>query len=380
MLKQCLTIMYREIFYMWRDKGLRYILLLGTILGSLLFYGTYSAQVIKEIPTAVVDLDHSASSRDLIEKLSSAEYLKISTYPDSYQQAQELIARGQTMVAVVIPENFGRDVSLGRQTTVYTVIDGSNIVYATNASTAILTVTRTVSAEAGVKKLLAGGLPYSQAQEAYLGVSQIEEPWFNPTQNYAYFLVLALALNIWQQCCMLLATTNIIGETGMGSWYQLKSIGFSKAKLFISKSLVHIATFMLLIIPIYILVFAGFKMPLNQHLGTLMLFTLAFAVCLHSVGTLASSFARSAVDATRFGMIIALPSFILSGYTWPLEAMPNWVQMVAKLLPHTWFFQGFNYLAFKDPGLPLVLQHFGVLLLMTGVCYGAATIIVWRRS
>ncbi|MEG6615126.1 ABC transporter permease [Peptococcaceae bacterium 1198_IL3148] len=380
MLKQCLTIMYREIFYMWRDKGLRYILLLGTLLGLLLFVGTYNAQVIKDIPTAVVDLDHSAASRDLIDKLTAAEYLNITTYPDSYQQAQQLIAQGRAMVAVVIPENFGRDVSLGRQTTIYTAIDGSNIVYATNANTAILTVTRTVSAQAGVKRLLTSGIAHSQAEEAYLGVSQVEEPWFNPTQNYAYFLVLALTLNIWQQCCTLLATTNVIGETGNRSWYQFKSIGFSKAKLFISKSIVHIITFMLLVMPVYLLCFTVLKMPLDQHLGTLLLFTLVFAISIHSIGTLVSSFARNAVDATRFGMIIALPSFVLSGYTWPLEAMPHWIQWLAKLLPQTWFFQGFNLLAFKDPSWPSVAQHFAVLLLIAVICYSVATIFVWRRS
>ena len=380
MFKHCTAIMCREIHYMWRDKGLRYIILLGTFLGLALFYGIYSAQVIKDIPTAIVDLDNTSASRDVVEKLQTAENLKVITYPESYQALKELIDSGEAAVGIIIPENFGEDVALSRQTKVYTVIDGSNIVYATNASNAVMSVTGTVSAEIGIKNLIANGVQYQQAQEAYLGVSFEEQPWFNPTLNYAHFLVLALALNIWQQCCMLVSCMNIIGETGMKSWYQWKSIGFPRYKLFISKSAVHIAAFMLMVLPIYLLLFWLLKMPLSMGWGALLLLTLLFAVAVHSIGTLASSFARNAVDATRFGMIIALPSFVVSGYTWPLESMPGFIQILAKCIPQTWFFQGFNYIVFKDPGWQFMSQYFFALAAAALVCYSAASLITLRRS
>jgi ABC-2 type transport system permease protein len=230
------------------------------------------------------------------------------------------------------------------------MIDGSNFIYATNASNAVLTVTRTISAQIGVKALVARGIQIGQAQEAYQSIIFRNEGWFNPTLNYAYFLVLALALNLWQQFCMLAACMNIIGETGMGSWTQLKALGISKIQLFASKSLVHIAAFMVMVLPVYAISFYIFEIPLHCSFWVLSLFTLVFAVSLHSIGTLVSSLASSALNATRFGMIIALPSFVLCGYTWPLEAMPSYLQQVVKVLPHTWFFQGLNYLTFKSPG------------------------------
>lgn len=380
MLKQSLAVMGREVNYLWRDKGLRYILLVTTLLSLLLFYFIYSAQVIKDIPTVVVDLDQTSASRDVISKLTEAENLKVVDYPNSFQQMQQLIKQGQAQVGVVIPEGYGQDVALHRQTKLYCTIDASNIVYATNANNALLTVSRTISAQAGVKTLLAKGVQYNQALEAYQGISFQEEPWFNPTVNYAYFLVLAMALNIWQQCCTMTACTTIISETGRGSWQQIKATGFSKATLFVSKALVHIVTFMLMVIPVYLLAFWVLKFPLDQNFGLLLLFTLAFAISVHSVGTLASSIAKNAVDATRLGMIVALPSFLVSGYTWPLEQMPTVIQVLAKSVPQTWFFQGFNYLAFKDPSCWVMVKHFGVLGLIACLCYSAAAVIVWRKS
>ncbi|MDD4239728.1 MAG: ABC transporter permease [Desulfotomaculaceae bacterium] len=378
MLKSCLAIMHREFFYMWRDRNLRYILLIGPVLGLILFYTIYSAQTIKAISTAIVDLDRSGASRELVDQLSNAENLKVAAFPANFAEVEKLLQKGDAIVGIIIPEDFARNTTLGRQTNIAVIIDGSNFIYATNASNAVLTVTRTISAQIGVKALLARGIPLTQAQEAYQSILFRDEGWFNPALNYAYFLLLALALNLWQQFCMLAACMNIIGETGTSSWTQLKALGVSKLQLFVSKSLVHIAAFMVMVLPIYALSFYIFKIPLYCSFWVLFLFTLLFAVSLHSIGTLASSLATSALNATRFGMIIALPSFVLCGYTWPLEVMPHYLQQLVKVLPHTWFFQGLNYLTFKNPGWGFMSHYFLAMSVIALICYGAAAMLTSR--
>lgn len=373
-----LAVMRRELRYMWRDRGLRYIIWVGPLLGIFLFMGIYQAQVVKDIPTAVVDLDRSSGSREMTTMLKGAENLSITTYPESYMDLEKLIQEGRVMVGIVIPENFARNVSLHRPTRVLMIIDASNSIYATNASTAVLGVARTISAQAGIKTLVAGGMEPGQAKKAYLGIDFKEEPWFNPTLNYAYFLVLALALNIWQQCCSIASSINIIGETGMASWLQVKAAGVSRFRYFASKSLIHVTTFMLMVLPVYWLAFEIMKFPLACGWGPLLAFTLAFAIALHSVGTLMSSAANNAVDSTRLGMMVALPSFVLSGYTWPLHAMPGFLQPVAWVFPQTWFFQGFNYLAFKNPGWSYISSYFMAMAVYAVVCYGLTAFIIYR--
>ncbi|MFX4262651.1 ABC transporter permease [Pelotomaculum propionicicum] len=380
MLKQCLAIARREFFFMWRDRDLRYILLIGPLLGLLIFHFTYSHQVLKDIPTAVVDLDRSRASQELVKNILGAENLKIIAYPDNYNQLEDLIKNGEVVAGLVIPENYGKDTSLSRQARVQMIVDGSNMVYATNATSAMLSVTRSLSAQAGVKALVARGIQPDQAAAAYQSVGFREEAWFNPTLNYAYFVVLALALNVWQQCCTLAACMNIIGETGAASWYLIKSSGFSRLRLFISKSAAQIITFMLIALPLFLLAFAVFKLPLRCGLPLFFLFNLAFATALHSVGTLASSIASSTVNATRFGMIIALPSFLVSGYSWPLDAMPRYLQFIAKMLPQTWYFQGINLLSFKDPGWAFMSRYFLAFLIIASVCYTTSALLVARRT
>ncbi len=380
MLRQCLAIARREILLIWRDKDLRYILLLGPLVGLLLFYGIYSRQVLVEIPTAIVDLDRSQTSQELIKNIGAAENLRITTFAESYKELEDLIAKGTVVTGIVIPENYGRDLSLARQTRLAMIIDGSNMIYATNATSTMLSISRTLGAQAGIKTLIGRGIAPNQAQAAYQSVACSEEAWFNPTLNYAYFVVLALGLNMWQQCCTLVACMTIAGETCAASWCQLKSLGISRLKLFISKSATQIAAFIAAALPVFFLAVMVFKLPLHCSLPLFFLFNLAFAVALHSVGVLASSIARTPVNAARFGMLIALPSFLLSGYTYPLESMPGLLQTAAQALPQTWYFQGLNLLSFKNPDYALMSPNFLAFLLISAVCYATSAIIVAKKT
>lgn len=375
-----LSIMRREFFYMWNDRGLRFILLLGPILGMLLFYGIYSAQVIKNIPTAIIDLDHSSDSREVVSDLAGADYLKIVAYPDSYQELEKMIQSGQVVVGVVIPENYGRDLGSKKGARILAIIDGSNTIYATNANNAVLGVSRTINAQAGIKTLIAGGLTTDEATDAFQRIEFEQEAWFNPTLNYAYFMVLAFALNVWQHCCMLASAMNFTGESKFSSWLQLKASGYPLNRLFLSKSLTHLAVFTAILIPIYVLAFGVFKFPLACNVAVLFLFSLVFILSIHSLGTFISTLALNAVDATRFGMIIAVPSFAISGYAWPIEAMPDALQSFAWFFPQTWFFQGFNYLVFKNPGLDYMMPYFAVLAGIAILFYLLAAMVIFIKE
>ncbi|MGO0123429.1 ABC transporter permease [Desulfothermobacter acidiphilus] len=378
MLRLALALTRRELLCLWRDRGLRFLLFLGPFLGLFLFASAYSAQVLREIPTAVVDLDHSQSSRELTQKLAQAEYLRLVATPTSYRELRELVRRGEVVVGVVIPEHFARDTTLGRPTRILAIIDASNEIYASNASASLLAVARATAGQYGVKYLVARGMSVEEARDTFISLDVTEEARFNPHLNYAYFLVLALALNLWQQCCTLAATMTVAGEASSPGWVQLRAGGLPLPLLVAFKALVQIPLFTLLAVLLYLLACGPLHLPLRCGLGQLSLLTLAFAVSLQALGTLASTVASNPVDAARFGMLVALPSFILSGYTWPLEAMPPWLARLAWFLPQTWFFQGIDLFALKG-AVELLRHYLKNLLLLALLFYGLAGLAGWLR-
>lgn len=380
MLRRCAAIFLRELIRLWRDGDLRKILIIGPLIGLIVFYGTYSRQVIKNIPTAVLDLDRSQESREIVDYITKTEELRITDIPKNTDEMENLIKRGKVIVGVVIPENFGTNIGVGRQSKVLVVVDGSNIIYANNASSALLGITRLVGAQIGIKQLLAKDVNYSQAQQAYLAVSFRDEPWFNPSLNYAFFLVMALSLNIWQQCCTIAASSGISGEKTRASWYQIRGVGVSLPGYFSCKAVARIILFSLLMVPLYLLGFGMLKQVPACGLPALLLFTVVFAVAIDGLGSLVSAIAFNSLDATRFGMVVALPSFVIGGYTWPLEAMPAWLQKAAWILPQTWFFQGFNLLVFKNPGWSVMSRYFWALVVIAFLCYSVSAITVLCRN
>lgn len=367
----------REFTYIWRDRGLRVVLLVMPLLSLLLFGLTYRTQVLTDIPTAIADLDHSAQSRAVASDIKQAENLDVVAYYNSYEEIKRAIEKGEVVVGVVIPEKFGQQQELRRPTRVAMIIDGSNMVYAINSSVAVLQVVRTIEVKSGVKVLLAQGEHMEDAKNALMAINFVDEPWFNPTINYAFFLVLGLVLNIWQQCCTLLSAMTIIGETGTRSWVHLKSSSRSLFIIFLAKIMAHLVIFMATVAVLYGLCFEVLHLPLRCDFGKLMLFTMGFAVAMHSLGTLISSFSRTAADASRIVMAIAVPAFVLSGFTWPLEAMPHILAEIVKWLPQTGFFQGVIFLSMKDASWAYMSQYYFQFLLFALVAY-ALTAVIFR--
>ncbi|MGS0745810.1 ABC transporter permease [Syntrophomonas erecta subsp. sporosyntropha] len=369
MIRKYWYIFKREFTFMWRDKGLRYVLLIGPFLGILIFSLVYKAQILTDIPAAIVDLDRSTYSCDLIRNFASTQNIKVISQPNTYQELQEAIEKGQVVIGLVISEDYGTNINKNQPGKIAMIIDGSNMIYAVNATTAVLTVTQTAGAQVGVKTLLAQGINPKDAANAFRMVDFREEPWFNHSLNYGHFLVLGLVLNIWQQCCMLLAAMTVIGERGLPSWVHFKMSRISKLGLFATKSVVHIIIFMALVTLVYLISFTILKLPINCSLPLLLFFTLGFAVALHSMGTFMSSVARTASDSSRLGLAIAVPAFVLSGYTWPLEAMPTFLAKAAACLPQTGFFQGVVILTMKEGGWAAVSHFFTRFIIFAIVAY-----------
>jgi len=418
----------RELFLIWHDRGIRIILFVIPFLTLLLFWGIYQPGTLFHIPAAIVDLDQSANSRMVISEFESSENLDIKAYYQTFEELKEAIENGEVITGVVIPKDFGKNLELRRSTRMLMVIDGTNMAYATNASTTMMEIAETLKATTGVKTLLAyrpttdddlyssvgnltdgedvtlsdttdssssststgsleldmnlydAGYTMAEALQVYMPITFQDEGWFNPTLNYSYFVLLGVFFNIWQQCSTLLFCMNILGETGTPSWLQIKTSGFSKIKLFAGKSVLQILLVMLVAAVILFISFVLCKLPTSVSIFVWLGFLLCFTLALHGLGTMMSSVTANSLDATRLGMVVALPSFLISGFSWPLEEMPLLLQKIAWCIPQTWFFQGINYLSFKNPPAGFIGHYCLVLLLMALLFYAVGFCATYVRE
>jgi ABC-2 type transport system permease protein len=107
-------------------------------------------------------------------------------------------------------------------------------------------------------------------------------------------------------------------------------------------------------------------------------FTFLFVATIVSWGMWSSALFKTRLFATQALMFVAMPSFILSGFTWPKEALPTFLRWVSTLLPLTHFVNSFRSIYLGGAPLKYVISDIGILILFL-VANIALSLLLIRR-
>ncbi len=90
-----------------------------------LMVGMYYKNEPRSIKTAIVDIDHSALSRDIIFSINSSDLYKVVAYPTDYEQLKMLIDNGKVDVGLVIPEDTYKNVLNRHPVNILALLNGT---------------------------------------------------------------------------------------------------------------------------------------------------------------------------------------------------------------------------------------------------------------
>jgi len=146
--------------------------------------------------------------------------------------------------------------------------------------------------------------------------------------------------------------------------------------------LVKIAPFLLMSIGIYILYYGFsifYRMPLHIPMAPFLFGTILFLLAVSFIGILVSIIIPSQLKATEILMVIATPSFILSGFTWPLSQMPDWVVHISKLIPLTHYLEIFRVLVIEQGTVENVRSSIAALAWTTVICFILSFVLLYLK-
>ncbi|MGI6487571.1 MAG: ABC transporter permease [Syntrophomonadaceae bacterium] len=378
-LRTILGIMYAETLQLLRNRTQAVIFLLIPFLIFLIIAGVYWDQIILRIPTVILDQNHSSLSRDMVEAIQANENLEIRCYAENYEQVNQLLKAEEARVAVIIPEDFDRAMSRGEPTRILTIIDGSNMIFCNVATGAMGEVVTDLSVMLRANLLLSHGLLTDQVKKVLQGVQFAFSSRYNPTFNYAYFLVLGLGLYILQQTYLLGMVTAISREREQKTWQQFQFLPAARWQIYVGKLLPYLIIGTLQAALICILGARAFGMPLHGQLWLVLVSTVVFLIAVSGFGMLVSAI-FSRVNSIRLAMVMAMPSFILSGFTWPLQAMHPIGRVIGECLPLTWYLQAFQSITMKGAGWDVISSYIIILLLMAVICFSLSLVFVDKRQ
>jgi ABC-2 type transport system permease protein len=359
-----LSLIRKEFIQIVRDP--RTLIITFVIPIVMLFLLGYAAtNDVRNVPAAVFDQDRSAASRDLLAAYRAADYFSFAFDVDSVDEMRALIDSGQARAGLIIPPDYGRRLAAGQTAQVAFVIDGSDPTVAGTALSAATLIgqaksTAVVRAQLGSRGAVGSARPAIEVRT---------QVWYNPDLVSAYFMIPALIGIILLQLAVLLTSTSIVRERERGTIEQLIITPIRPWELIVGKLTPYVLIAFFDLLEVVIVGTLWFKVPIAGDVGLLLLLSALFLITSLGIGLFISTVARTQFEAMMLSFFIQLPSIFLSGFFFPIAAMPPFLQALSYLIPLRYFLIIVRSILLKGVGIEAIggeivaLAIFGVLIM-----------------
>ncbi|MFH1808936.1 MAG: ABC transporter permease [Pseudomonadota bacterium] len=294
----------------------------------LVLFGYVLSFDVRHISLSVVDQDRSADSRALVAALTSSEYFDLVHRDEQEAAALARLDRGEATVALVLPPGLGRDLARGELATVQAVVDGSNA----NAAQTALAYLQAFVGSHGATLLARSGL------SAHPPVELRQTVLYNPELKSERFLVPGLIAFVLMISCTIATALSVVRERETGTMEQLLVSPLTPAQVIVGKSLPYAGVSVLATVLVLVTGMLLFGVEIRGSLWWLGLASLLFILGAQGLGLLISTATESQQLAFMVATFITLlPTFLLSGFAFPIRSMPAAIQLVTYAVPARYF-------------------------------------------
>jgi len=330
-LKRIKPIVKKEFLQIWRDKRSLSVLLLFPAL--LIMVAGYALNFnVKHISTAIFDQDKSSQSREFIQNFSNTEYFDINYSVENYKEIDNLLNEGKAMIAIVIPTNFSHNLLAGRDATVQILIDGSNANTATNTIGYVSAIIQTYSSKLAAKVLARMG------REMFVPIDFRPKIWYNPELNTAKFLVPGLIGFILMISAVISTSLSVVREKERGTMEQMMVSPLLTVEIIVGKTITYLIIALIASAFVLITGFIFFDVAIRGSILWLYVGILIFLLGGLGQGLLISTVTHNQQVAFMVSVFSSLlPSFLLSGFVFPIRSMPLVLQIIANVTPAKFF-------------------------------------------
>jgi ABC-2 type transport system permease protein len=353
------AIFIKEAILITRDKRALFLTIIFPVFMLLLYsYGvTFD---IKNVPTAILDYNGTAVSRELIQKLNSTGYINVKYNVTNYEEIYELLITSKIILALIIPPDFEEKTSIGQKTQIQVIANGSDANTANVALGYQAAIMASYGADLVQKNLSGRGL----AQLSIPNVQERTRVWYNPEMKSNIFVVPGVMALVLMILGSLLTATSIVKEKETGTIEMLISTPIHSLELIIGKMAPYVIVSFVDVLIVIIIASLGLGVPIKGNLFLLLIGSLLYLICALGIGLFASTLTTT-VSSAQIVVLFAgmLPSILLSGFIFPIESMPVFVQAITYIVPAKYFIAILRGIFLKGIGLNILWPQFLFLLI-----------------
>jgi ABC-2 type transport system permease protein len=357
----------KEFIQVLRDKRMKAIIFVIPVLQTLVFGFAVTTDV-NNIPTAVIDLDNSFESRELVGRFASSGYFTIIASPTNPAVIRELLDRATVSVAIQINRGFSADLKRNIPASVQVLADGTD----SNTTTVAVDYATRI-----IRKYSQDIAPPNARLPARIDVRQ--RAWYNPelkSKNYNVPGVIAMVIMLTS---LLLTSMAVVREREIGTMEQLMVTPLRPVELILGKTIPFALIAFFDMIFITILGVTIFNIPINGPLWLLPLSTAIYLLSVLGFGLFVSTVAKTLQQALMATFLFFMPAVLLSGFIFPIENMPAVFQYLTYVNPLRYFLIIIRGIFLKGNGFGILWPQMLALFLLGVVVFTMSSLRFKKR-
>jgi ABC-2 type transport system permease protein len=355
----------KEFIHIIRDPRTLAVMFVAPLM-QLILLGYAATTDVRNVPLAVFDQDRSPQSRRLVEAFVESGQFAVARYVGSERDLAALVDAGSARAGVIVPPTYAADLVAGRRAQVVFVLDGSDPTVASSSLASARLIGQAVATNVQQRSIERRGSTVGLAPP----VEVRTRVWYNPDMTSAVFMIPALIGMVLQMQATLLTSSAIVRERERGTIEQLIVTPIRPFELILGKILPYALVALLITIEV---LFAGtfwFGVPIKGSTLLLLAIACLFLISTLAIGLLVSTVANTQQEAFLLTFLTLLPSVFVSGFIYPVEAMPAFLRVVSGVIPLTYFLVVVRGIVIKGVDIAalmpqvLALTVFGAILIV----------------
>lgn len=368
---QVWPVAYKEFIHMMNDPTTVRIAVLLPLL-QITIFGFAINMDIRDIPTVLFNEDNRPASTQLVSGLENTNYFKVRQQAHSKDAVLQAIRKGDVKAGIVIPPNYSDNRLLGRRATFQVLIDGSD----SNVATQALAVANQYGAALSQELISQKSLGAGSSSRPIDGIPYV---LYNPDLKTVFLTIPGLLGIVLLNVTLFLTTFSLARERERGTMDQLLVTPLRASGLIVGKMLPYVILGFLDFNLFLVAMVAFFDVPVRGSILLLEFCAFLFLLSVLGLGLLISSRSTNQMQAAQVSQLIVLPSILLSGFVFSVQAMPQFMQVISYSLPMTYFIQILRGIIVRGALFQDLLFPAGMLLLLGGAIL-TASIISFRKQ
>ena len=371
--KRFMSFVGKEFNHILRDTRTLMVLIVMPVVMIVLFGFALSTEI-KDVKVAVYDPSRDAATSRLVSQIDASEYFTVTAFLDGEDGVLDAFRSNSADIALVFEDNFYHRAVHDGDGRLQIIVDGSNTNIGSMAvfyvSSIVSSFQKELAQEAALNQSAAGGSSADSVSPVTISTST--RMMYNPQMKSAFNFVPGVMGMILMLVCAMMTSVSIVREKERGTMEVLLVSPVKPFSVILAKAIPYfvVSAFILLIV-LCLSVFL-IKVPISGSLMWVVLVSLLFILVSLSIGILISTLvAKQEVAILISGMVLMLPTMLLSGMLFPIESMPKVLQWISWCVPAKWYIDSIKVMMIQGLGirycLDAVLILCGFLTVITGL-------------